>query len=311
MLHMNIINSEHRHEDIDTIFAGGRNTYLYEGFVTDSYSCTFYDFELVTRGSFQLYVNNKVIELKCGDLYIVPPHIIRKKVILEEGTSTSYLAVHLPELKRYMVNLIPSDILYVCQPSAKCVKYLEDTIETLEQYRSFDSYDDVLKTSRYKKGKMWSDRIPNESWLRQSGMFYLFFSQLLHDHGKHSNYETSQLSKDEYVKKAINFIKANYRDDITVENVAQNIGIHRSYLYTLFQQYTGISVCDYIMQVRIEAACDFLRQGNIPIKVVALSVGYSPIAFARTFKKQMGITATEYQKMYAKSHEDNNEYLLP
>lgn len=302
---MTIIGSEHHHEEIDTIFAGGRNTYLHKDFIVNSYSCTFYDFELVTRGKFQLYVNNNVIEVQSGDLYIVPPHVVRKKVILEEGSTTSYLAVQLPELKRYMLNLISNDILYVCQPSDKCIKLLEDTIDTLERYRTFEAYQDGRQKGRYRKGKMWSDHIPNEAGLRQSGMFYLFIAQLLHDHGKQSKNDIAQLSKDEYVKKAIQFIKANYKDDISVDSVAQNIGLHRSYLYSLFQQYAGISVCDYIIQVRIEAACDFLRQGNIPIKVVALSVGYSPITFARTFKKQMGITATEYQKKYAKSQEDD------
>ena len=53
-----------------------------------------------------------------------------------------------------------------------------------------------------------------------------------------------------------------------------------------------------------EAACDFLRHDNIPIKVVALSVGYSPITFARTFKKYMGITASEYQKLHTKAQVD-------
>lgn len=307
---MNIIRTEHHQEDIDTIFAGGRNTYLHKDFIVDSYSCTFYDFELVTRGKFQLHVNNNVIEVQSGDLYIVPPHVVRKKVILEEGSSTSYLAVQLPELKRYMINLISSDILYVCRPSDKCIKYLEDTIDTLERYRTFEAYQDGSEKGRYRKGKMWSDRIPNEAGLRQSGMFYLFISQLLHDHGKQSKNDVSQLNKDEYVMKAIKFIKANFKDNISVDSVAQNIGLHRSYLYSLFQQYAGISVCDYIIQVRIEAACELLRQGNIPIKVVALSVGYSPITFARTFKKQMGITATEYQKKYAKNQEDTDEPIL-
>lgn len=302
---MNIIGTEYPQQNIDTIFAGGRNLYLHEGFSTGGYSCTFYDFELVTRGRFLLYVNDSVIEVQSGDLYIVPPHIVRNKVILEEGSSTSYLAVQIPELKRYMINLTSSEMLYVCRLSDVSRKYLEDIIDSLEQYRTFEVHKGENEKCGYRKGKLWFNRIPNEAELRQNGLFSLFISQLLHDHGEQGKYDAAQLSKDEYVKKAMKFIKTNYKDDISVDSVAQNIGLHRSYLYSLFQQYAGISVCDYIIQVRIEAACDFLRQGNIPIKVVALSVGYSPITFARTFKKQMGITATEYQKMYAKNDDTN------
>ena len=72
----------------------------------------------------------------------------------------------------------------------------------------------------------------------------MFISQLLHDHGEQAKYDTAQTSKHEYVKKAMKFIKTNFKDDISVDSVAQNIGLHRSYLYSLFQEYAGISVCD-------------------------------------------------------------------
>lgn len=308
---MNVITPECSHQDIDSIFAGGRNNYLHEGFSTGDYSCTFYDFELVTSGKFLVYVNNEVIEVQRGDLYIVPPRIIRNKVILEEGSSTSYLAVQLPELGRYMNNLNFSSSVFVCRPSNTSIRYLENVIDSLEQYRFFEARSERKQRYAYKQGKLWSNRIPNEAELRQNGLFSLFISQLLHDHGEMRKSEPAQLSKDEYVRKAMHFIKGNYKDDISVDTVAQNIGLHRSYLYTLFQQYAGVSVCDYIIQVRIEAACDLLRQRNIPIKVVALSVGYSPITFTRAFKKCMGITATEYQKIHAKTEEDETASSMP
>ena len=292
------------HQNIDTTFASGRNLYLHEGFSTAVYSCTFYDFELVTRGKFLLYVDGGVIEVQSGDLYIVPPHTARRKVALEEGSSTSYLAVQIPKLKRYMVNLSPKEALFVCRPSEKTIKYLEDAIDSAEQYRTYEEHKGGISISNYSKGNAYSSRVPNEAELRQIGLFSLFISQLLHDHGEQAKYDTAQTSKHEYVKKAMRFIKANFKDDISVDSVAQNIGLHRSYLYSLFQEYAGISVCDYIIQVRIEAACDFLRHDNIPIKVVALSVGYSPITFARSFKKYMGITASEYQKLHTKAQVD-------
>lgn len=293
-------NAEHFHQTLDVTFAGGQNKYLHKGFSTDSFTCAFYDFEFVTRGRFLLHMNNQIIEIKKGDLYIVPPHILRKKVVLEEGTATKYMAVQLPEIKSYIAYLPIDNNIIICHLTEQSIQYMTDLIDSAEQYCEFEAYSPDDHRRSYTQGVNWANQTPHEAELRQSGLLFLFLSQLLHDHGGPDLCNASQMSKDEYVRKAMKFIKANYKDDISVDSVAKAIGLHRSYLYTLFQQYAGISVCDYIIQARIDAACDFLKQGSIPIKSVALSVGYSPITFARTFKKQMGITATEYQKLHAK-----------
>ena len=308
---MNIRRSEYPQESIDTIFAGGRNDYLHLGFSSGSFSCAFYNIEFVRRGKYLLHTNDSVIEVNSGDLYIIPPYVVQKKVIMEEGSATSYLGIQIPELKRYMNCLTMNGNVFVCQPSDDSIRYLENLVDSLEQHRVFEAYAEDKLKSCFKQGSLWSTRVPLEAELRQNGLFSLLMSQLLHDHGDQGKYNIAQLSKDEYVKKAMQFIKTNYKDDITVDSVAQNIGLHRSYLYTLFQQYAGVSVCDYIVQVRIAAACDFLRQGNIPIKAVAASVGYNPITFARAFKKQMGITATEYQKMNTSSKEERADFIAP
>ena len=291
-------------DTIDTTYGGGRNEYLHEGFSTNRYACTHYNIELVRRGRFLLYADNNVIEVKSGDLYIIPPYTIQGKLVLEEGTASSYLVVQTLELKRYIKHMHVVDNVYVCRPTEESIRYMEELIESLENYRVFESHKGKPEHSCYLQGIHWFNRAPHEAELRQNGVYSLFLSQLLHDHAKPNKDNTAQLNKDDYVKNAMQFIKEHFKEDISVDIVAQNIGLHRSYLYTLFQQYVGISICDYIIKVRIEVACDFLKHGNIPIKAIAMSVGYNPITFSRTFKKQMGITATEYQKSYFQSNKE-------
>lgn len=295
---MSIRCTDYPQESMDTMFAGGRNEYLHKGFSSGSFSCTFYNLELLRKGRYTLFVNGNAIEVQSGDLYILPPYVVQEKVVQEEGSATSYLGIQIPELKRYMNGFNIQNNAYICRPTERSIQYMEELIDSLEQHRVFEAYKEKPYQFCFTKGTYYSNHTPHEAELRQNGLFSLFFSQLLHDHGVQSSYNSAQLSKDDYVKKAMQFIKTNYKEDISVDIVAQNIGLHRSYLYTLFQQYAGVSVCDYILQTRITAACDFLRQGNIPIKAVAVSVGYNPITFARAFKKQMGITATEYQRKY-------------
>lgn len=112
--------------------------------------------------------------------------------------------------------------------------------------------------------------------------------------------------KPNYAIVARNYIEKNYRNpDFSVQSVANHIKIDRTYLYRLFKEETGMSVIDYINHCRISKAGVLLMDGNIPIKDVAYSVGFTDqMYFSRVFKKIKGQTPSEYRK------ENKGKYII-
>ena len=91
-------------------------------------------------------------------------------------------------------------------------------------------------------------------------------------------------------------METNYHENITVEDIAYEIGLDRSYFSTLFKTQTGKTPHAYLTSLRIKKACTLMMQVDLSVSEAAQSVGLDPRNFARLFKKETGKTPKEYMK---------------
>lgn len=97
-------------------------------------------------------------------------------------------------------------------------------------------------------------------------------------------------------KRAKEYIKANYSNSITLEDVAREINVSPQYLSKLFKEETGENFIDYLTGIRIRIAKNLLEDDEMSVKEICYSIGYSdPNYFSRIFKKVVGSTPTEYR----------------
>lgn len=101
-----------------------------------------------------------------------------------------------------------------------------------------------------------------------------------------------------YVHQALEYIRNNYANGITVGDVANYVVLNRSYLFTLFQRVLGISPRDYLTQFRLTRAKEQLTLTDASVANIATSCGYqAPQVFSKAFKQQFGITPLKYRRM--------------
>lgn len=93
------------------------------------------------------------------------------------------------------------------------------------------------------------------------------------------------------------FIDQNYTTRISLEMVAKQFNVNKSYLLRLFKECTGLTVNNYILQKRILFAKNELRFSNKTLDVIAEESGFKCANyFIRIFKKIEGLTPGEYRK---------------
>lgn len=103
--------------------------------------------------------------------------------------------------------------------------------------------------------------------------------------------------KNSLVEIAKEYIEEHYYENLTQQNVADKVGITAGYLSTLFSQKLNCRFVDYLNQVRIEHACDYLRQNYLKTYEIAYKVGYNDEKyFSKVFRKIKGIPPTSYRK---------------
>lgn len=113
---------------------------------------------------------------------------------------------------------------------------------------------------------------------------------------KHST-NTEQLNTaSSYVQKAISYISANYSYPISVENIADYVGVSRSHLYRSFQLILKLSPKEYLTQFRLKQASYLLEHSALSITAIANSVGFdNGLYFSKTFHKQKGMSPRDYK----------------
>lgn len=99
------------------------------------------------------------------------------------------------------------------------------------------------------------------------------------------------------VKKARLYIEQNYSKDIVLDEVSKQLQISPYYFSKLFKKRTGSNFIEYLTNVRIEKAKELLRNSSKSIKEICMEVGYADANyFSRTFKKNVGLSPTEYKE---------------
>ena len=99
-----------------------------------------------------------------------------------------------------------------------------------------------------------------------------------------------------YVEEALTYLESNYAYDVSVQDLADSIGLNRSYLHRLFKSATGSSVQEYLLDLRIRKACSLLKSTDLPVAIISLSVGYEDtLYFSRLFKRKKGVSPSRYR----------------
>jgi two-component system response regulator YesN len=98
-----------------------------------------------------------------------------------------------------------------------------------------------------------------------------------------------------YVKSAIAYMNRDYSKSISLQSVADEIGISMGYLSTIFKTETGQGFADYLNSLRISSAIHLLELGERDFHQIAKKCGFQDYAyFFKVFKKRMGITPKNY-----------------
>ncbi|MEG0387843.1 MAG: AraC family transcriptional regulator, partial [Niameybacter sp.] len=89
-------------------------------------------------------------------------------------------------------------------------------------------------------------------------------------------------------------------------NISKNMYLSPVYISKIFKEETGTSPINYLIQIRLEKAKEILEKNDMPINLVAKSVGYEDAYyFSKLFKKYYGSAPSAYSKQIKKEQKDN------
>ncbi len=105
------------------------------------------------------------------------------------------------------------------------------------------------------------------------------------------------------IKSVLIYCNENYKNNITLENIAANVHMSKYYISHIFSKEIGVSFTEYINSLRIQAATELLKSEDMSITEVAFAVGFNSLrSFNRHFLALTGTTPRQIKKAEQPTH---------
>lgn len=115
---------------------------------------------------------------------------------------------------------------------------------------------------------------------------------------KHKNRKRSSY----YVEQCKDYLAQNIHKHVTVEEIAEQLGVSRTYLSNLFSQQEGMTISQYSIRIRLRAAENMLKYSEASIAEIAEYLCFSSQShFGNLFKQRNKMTPAEYRRLNKKS----------
>lgn len=238
-----------------------------------------YEIYYLIKGSVRYIIEDEIWDLEEGDLVFIPKNTTHKSIKMPGRLDRT-------ETERYLISSrekeIPTEFLHCFEnhfyrPDKEAGKRIKTYFEEMhkeskapDEYSAFALQANLVKilceVSRMPKGKQ----------------------------------DTKALSKNDLLMQdAIDYIKKHCEEDITLSFMANQFAFSKEYFSTVFKTSTGFGFNEYLNQMRVTKAIDFLVDTDMPITEISLCCGFNDSNyFAAVFKKIIGLTPLKYRKAY-------------
>ncbi len=133
------------------------------------------------------------------------------------------------------------------------------------------------------------------------GHLFLFMDYLTRS-AKSETGATGNKIQNFYIREALSYIQRNYQNEISVEEIAANSGLTRSYFSKLFRKLVGSSPQQFLLNYRMTKAAELLQTSDWSINDIGNAVGYSnQLHFSRAFKSIYHVSPMQWRKRQKKT----------
>jgi AraC-like DNA-binding protein len=92
------------------------------------------------------------------------------------------------------------------------------------------------------------------------------------------------------------FLRKHHSDRVTMDDLAEHLGLSRARMFEVFKKETGLSPNDYLQRHRVECCKGLLSGTDRTITDIALGAGFgSSQYFSRVFRRYCGMTPMEFR----------------
>lgn len=95
------------------------------------------------------------------------------------------------------------------------------------------------------------------------------------------------------------FLKSNLKQDVSLEMLAEHLGLSKNYCSKVIKEKTTLNYSEYLNHIRVKEAENLLTQTDMGILDICFMAGFKSVqSFNRNFRQFLGVSPREYRKIY-------------
>lgn len=232
----------------------------------------FYEIHLIPDGTFLEQINGHQIEMGPRWLFFLKPYDVHEY----KNVEPAYLyKLH------FTIDIFDTDI----QQTLICENFSLITELSEQDYQ-------VIELMCKKIVKEFDDQKPNYMKLIRHLMNCLAIELI-----RLSNKQYQTTSSSDSLVLALDYIHHHYTENITMQQVADHVGLSPNYFCSKFHKEIGQSFKQYLRGLQLNHAATLLKVTDMSVSNISLESGINSFAhFLRDFKLYYGMTPTQYRK---------------
>ena len=264
---------------------------LPKDFVFEGESHDFWELIYVDQGEVEIAAGNTQYLLKAGELAFHCPNEYHN-VVNHEHNSANILVIAFCCHSQHMKSL-EHRILFLGPQEKQCLALISKEADTA--YRHFDNVAPQIDLTKREDAPYGSDQII-ETALEQLFIYICRRNENIRfeDRGipTHHLHHHAELAA-----QAVSWLNDHLREKITLSILAEALNVSVSQIKRVFRDQLGTTVVAFLTDLRISEAKRLIREREYNFTQIAEAVGYDNIYYFSTqFKKQTGMTPTEYSR---------------
>ncbi len=250
-----------------------------------------YEISFITEGSGKRIVADSIEEFQPGDLVFIGRNLPHVWIADKETRTPSNRTLEMVFLQ------FTSEVVFPQILSLPEFRYVKNALELSERGihivgQTLNEVSEIMLQLPYMK-----------SFERM-----LHFFRLMDIIGRSDS--NIQLASKEYIKKRFTtgskriaaiheYLMKNYREDVDLKNLSGLVHMAEGSLCRFFKMKMGMTIFEYLNQIKIEFACKLLMDQDLSILEVCYDSGYNNLShFNKQFKKTTGVAPSEYRKRF-------------
>ncbi len=280
----------------------------------DYHAHEFFEFNYVIRGSCVNIVEGETVQMKAGDILLMPPGVYHavfasnESYVLNICVSSDFLSDLCADFKKtsslfadFLSSLDKKEcyMYFICRGAENIEPVVIDMIEKClrrfnPKYYKKDEFLDYLCDVYVKNQNLdFYNFLIAEIRLKEIILLMLYKNSCAFELPERRKRNSAIMVK------ILEYINKNYID-ITLPSLAEYFHYSQTHISRLLKEKTGLSFSGLLINVRLSHALVLLCDKNIQIGEISGMIGYeAPSYFYRLFKKEFGITPLEYREKYS------------